>query len=87
MSGVSLPDMTPAGMSEVSDICFLPKVIQYALTHSPKGDTIGAKSVAKPEQASHETQVIINENHYREVVERICAAESSIRMMTANFKR
>ena len=24
----------------VSDICFLPKVIQYALTHPPKGDTI-----------------------------------------------
>ena len=31
--------------------------------------------------------IIINENHYREVVERICAAKSSIRMMTANFKR
>ena len=25
---------------QVSDICFLPKVIQYALTHSPKGDTV-----------------------------------------------
>lgn len=33
-----------------------------------------------------ETRLII-ENHYEEVIERICAAKSSIRIMTANFQR
>lgn len=36
---------------------------------------------------SSETRLIINEDHYREVIERICAAKSSIKIMTANFKR
>lgn len=33
------------------------------------------------------THLITNENHYQEVIERICAAKSSVRIMTANFKR
>lgn len=36
---------------------------------------------------SSETRFIINENHYPEVMQRICAAKLSIRIMTANFKR
>lgn len=35
----------------------------------------------------NDTQLIINENHYQEVIERICAAKSSVKIMTANFKR
>ena len=34
-----------------------------------------------------ETRLITNENHYQEVIERICAAKSSVKIMTANFKR
>lgn len=34
-----------------------------------------------------ETHLIINENHYQEVIDRICGAKSSIKIMTANFKR
>ena len=37
--------------------------------------------------SSSETRLIINENHYHEVIERICAAKSSIKIMTANFRR
>ena len=33
------------------------------------------------------TRLIINDSHYDEVVKRICNAKSSIKMMTANFKR
>ena len=36
---------------------------------------------------SYETHLIINENHYQDVIQRICTAKSSIRIMTANFKR
>ena len=38
-------------------------------------------------QSSHVTRLIVNENHYEEVIQRVCSAESSIRIMTANFKR
>lgn len=38
-------------------------------------------------QSSHGTRLIVNENHYEEVIQRICSAESSIKIMTANFKR
>ena len=38
-------------------------------------------------QSSHVTRLIVNENHYEEVIQRICSAESSIKIMTANFKR
>ncbi len=38
-------------------------------------------------QSSHETQLIVNESHYDNVIQLICSAESSIRIMTANFKR
>ena len=41
----------------------------------------------KQTQASINTRLITNEEHYDEVVKRICEAKSSIRMMTANFKR
>lgn len=36
---------------------------------------------------SNDTRLIINENHYQEIIERICAAKSSVKIMTANFKR
>ena len=36
---------------------------------------------------SNDTRLIINESHYQEVIERICAAKSSVKIMTANFKR
>lgn len=38
-------------------------------------------------QATGGTRLITNNSHYEEVVERICSAKSSIRIMTANFKR
>lgn len=37
--------------------------------------------------SSSESRLIINENHYHEVIERICEAKTSIKIMTANFKR
>lgn len=37
--------------------------------------------------SSSQTHLIINENHYQEVIERICAAKSSIKIMTGDFKR
>jgi phosphatidylserine/phosphatidylglycerophosphate/cardiolipin synthase-like enzyme len=37
--------------------------------------------------SSNETCLILNDNHYEEVIERICTAKTSIRIMTANFKR
>ena len=42
---------------------------------------------AKRSQLSNATRLITNKSHYEEVVERICSAKSSIRIMTANFKR
>ena len=42
---------------------------------------------AKRYQSSGAPRLIINEDHYQEVIERICAAKSSIKIMTANFKR
>ena len=36
---------------------------------------------------SHETRFIVNENHYQEVIEQICVAKKSVKIMTANFKR
>lgn len=44
-------------------------------------------SYAKQSLHINETRFIINENHYQEVIQRICSAKSSIRLMTANFKR
>ena len=38
-------------------------------------------------QMSAETHLITNENHYDVVIKRICSAKSSIKIMTANFKR
>lgn len=42
---------------------------------------------AKQSQVSNVTRFITNKSHYEEVIERICSAKSSIRIMTANFKR
>lgn len=36
---------------------------------------------------STETCLIINEKHYQEVLQRICTAKTSIKIMTADFKR
>ena len=36
---------------------------------------------------SGDTQLVVNEKHYQEVIQRICTAKSSIRIMTANIKR
>lgn len=44
------------------------------------------KEKTKP-TVSDETRLITNENHYQEVIQRICSASSSIRIMTADFKR
>lgn len=41
---------------------------------------------AKRSQPANNTR-LITENHYEEVIERICAAKSSIRIMTGDFKR
>lgn len=41
----------------------------------------------KQSQLSNVTRLITNKSHYEEVVERICSAKSSIRIMTANIKR
>ena len=51
---------------------------------------VSKKSVldyAKQSQLSCKTRFIINENHYKDVLENICAAKESIKIMTANFKR
>ena len=42
---------------------------------------------AKQSQITNGTRLIINENHYLEVIQRICSAKSSIKIMTANFRR
>ena len=36
---------------------------------------------------SQETQLVINDKHYEEVIQRICEAKKSIKIMTANIKR
>lgn len=51
---------------------------------------ISKKSIldyVKRHMPSSETRLIVNENHYQDVIQRICAAKSSIKIMTANFKR
>ena len=42
-------------------------------------------SYTKRSQLSGETRLIVNDNHYEEVVERMCAAKTSIRIMTGDF--
>ena len=34
-----------------------------------------------------DTRLVLNESHYQDVIQRICSAKTSIRIMTANFKR
>lgn len=41
----------------------------------------------KQHLSTKETSLIINENHYQEVLERISTAKTSIKIMTADFKR
>ncbi len=41
----------------------------------------------KKSLSSTETCLVINENHYQEVLQRVCAATSSIKIMTGDFKR
>lgn len=51
---------------------------------------VSKESVLNYAARSHSSKgmrLIINEDHYQEVIERICAAKSSIKIMTANFKR
>ncbi len=57
---------------------------EYMRWKVSKGSVI---NYAKQSQHSNVTRLITNKNHYEEVVERICSAKFSIRIMTANFKR
>lgn len=41
----------------------------------------------KPSLPSKGTYLIINENHYQEVIQRVCDASASIKIMTGDFKR
>ena len=41
--------------------------------------------INKPEKEEASTHLILNENHYKEVIERVCKAKSSIRIMTGDF--
>jgi phosphatidylserine/phosphatidylglycerophosphate/cardiolipin synthase-like enzyme len=41
----------------------------------------------KPSLSSKGTHLIINNDHYLEIVQRICDAKSSIKMLTGDFKR
>lgn len=56
------------------------------LINKPKEEVDKPVSIKKP-LPSNETRLITNESHYQEIIERICAAKSSIKIMTANFKR
>ena len=40
----------------------------------------------KQSMTSNETRLIVNDNHYQEVIERICSAKSSIMIMTGDLK-
>ena len=42
---------------------------------------------AKQSTQSYGTRLIINAQHYEEVIQRVCTANSSIKIMTADFKR
>ena len=55
------------------------------LTANPSKESV--IDYSKSSLPSNDTLLIINENHYQEVIERICAAKSSVKIMTANFKR
>ena len=64
------------------------------LINNPKEDeklvVTKPQKVSKPavdKKSNSETRLIINENHYQDVIQRICTAKSSIKIMTANFKR
>lgn len=49
--------------------------------------TIEVEEPMSIDDSSNETLLILNESHYQEIIDRICSAKSSIRIMTANFRR
>lgn len=64
------------------------------LINNPKEDNkqvaTNPPKVSKPVddgRSNSKTHLITNENHYQDVIQRICTAKSSIKIMTANFKR
>lgn len=68
-------------------------VKEYFGIQTNKPEKVVEKPVAKKEKiktkatVSEETCLITNESHYQEVIQRICSASSSIKIMTADFKR
>lgn len=65
-----------------------PKVTPRAAKVQPRhAGVVTNPSPKEKNAASAGTQLILNEDHYHAVIDKICAAKSSIRLMTANFKR
>ena len=52
-----------------------------------KPEEVEDKPIKEEEAIPASNTRLITENHYEEVIERICAAKSSIRIMTGDFKR
>ena len=52
-----------------------------------KSESPDVQDILQTIPTSSETHLIINHLHYQEVLQRICTAKSSIKIMTANFKR
>ena len=52
-----------------------------------KPEEVEDKPIKEEEARPASNTRLITENHYEEVIERICAAKSSIRIMTGDFKR
>lgn len=63
------------------------KSVTIAKPSKPSAQVKVEEVVSEQKLPSDETLFVINANHYQEVIQRICAAKSSIRIMTANFKR
>lgn len=63
------------------------KPVSIAKPSKPSAQVKVEEVVSEQKLPSDETLFVINANHYQEVIQRICAAKSSIRIMTANFKR
>lgn len=52
-----------------------------------KPDEVEDKPIREEKAIPPSDTRLITENHYKEVIERICAAKSSIKIMTGDFKR
>lgn len=52
-----------------------------------RGSKESVLNYMKPSLSSKGTHLIINNDHYLEIVQRICDAKSSIKMLTGDFKR